>query len=98
MRRAGRLRRTSKERAPEGPPQVAPSVRNGSSVSVYYVHADQLNTPRQVTRPGDNVQMWTWFSDPFGTDAANSNPAGAGVFTYNLRFPGQYYDAETGLS
>ena len=26
----------------------------------------------------------------------NENPAGQGTFTYNLRFPGQYYDAETG--
>jgi hypothetical protein len=25
-----------------------------------------------------------WNSDPFGTDAANPNPAGAGVFAYNL--------------
>jgi len=63
---------------------------NGSSVSIYYVHAGQLNTPRQVTRPSDNVQMWTWFSDPFGADAANSNPGGAGAFIYKLRFPGQY--------
>jgi RHS repeat-associated protein len=42
--------------------------------------------------------MWTWFSDPFGTTAINSNPQGAGTFTYNLRFPGQLFDADTGLS
>jgi RHS repeat-associated protein len=41
--------------------------------------------------------MWTWFSDPFGTTAANSNPAGAGTFVYNLRFPGQVYDPQAGL-
>jgi RHS repeat-associated protein len=41
--------------------------------------------------------MWTWFSDPFGTDAANSNPAGAGTFAYNLRFPGQVFDGQVGL-
>jgi RHS repeat-associated protein len=70
---------------------------NGSGVSIYYVHSDQLNTPRQVTRPSDNVQMWTWFSDPFGTDAANPNPAGVGTFTYNLRFPGQVFDGQAGL-
>jgi len=62
---------------------------NGATVSVYYMHSDQLNTPRQVTRPSDNQVMWTWFSDPFGTTAANTNPAGAGPFAYNLRFPGQ---------
>jgi RHS repeat-associated protein len=68
-----------------------------SEVVIYYVHADQLNTPRQVTRPADNVQMWTWFSDPFGTDAANSNPSGAGDFAYNLRLPGQIFDGQAGL-
>ena len=35
--------------------------------------------------------MWTWNSDPFGTEAANPNPAGAGTFSYNLRFPGQVF-------
>jgi RHS repeat-associated protein len=70
---------------------------SGSSVAVYYVEADNLKTPRQVTRPSDNKQMWTWFSDPFGTTAANSNPAGAGTFTYNLRFPGQIFDSQAGL-
>jgi len=41
--------------------------------------------------------MWTWNSDPFGTDAANPNPAGAGAFAYNLRFPGQVFDGQAGL-
>lgn len=70
---------------------------SGVTVAIYYVHSDQLNTPRQVTRPSDNVAMWTWNSDPFGTDAANANPAGAGTFAYNLRFPGQVFDGQAGL-
>jgi RHS repeat-associated protein len=41
--------------------------------------------------------MWTWNSDPFGTDAANANPAGVGTFAYNLRFPGQIFDGPAGL-
>jgi len=41
--------------------------------------------------------MWTWNSDPFGTDAANPNPTGAGTFAYNLRFPGQVFDGQAGL-
>ncbi|MFZ1904816.1 MAG: RHS repeat-associated core domain-containing protein [Steroidobacteraceae bacterium] len=65
--------------------------------SINYIHTDQLNAPRQITRAADNVQMWTWFSDPFGTSAANSNPAGAGLFINNLRFPGQIYDPQAGL-
>jgi RHS repeat-associated protein len=42
--------------------------------------------------------MWRWDTDPFGTTAPNENPASLGTFTYNLRFPGQYYQAETGLN
>jgi hypothetical protein len=41
--------------------------------------------------------MWTWNSDPFGKDAANANPAGAGTFAYNLRFPRQIFDGQAGL-
>jgi RHS repeat-associated protein len=70
---------------------------SGSTVAIYYIHSDALNTPRQVTRPSDNVAMWTWNSDPFGTDAANPNPAGAGPFAFNLRFPGQIFDGQAGL-
>ena len=36
-------------------------------------------------------------AEPFGTTAAETNPAGLGAFTQNLRFPGQYFDAESGL-
>jgi RHS repeat-associated protein len=66
-------------------------------IAVHYVHADHLGSPRAVTRPADNQLLWQWDNtDPFGNNAANENPAGLGTFRYNLRFPGQYYDAETG--
>jgi RHS repeat-associated protein len=71
---------------------------NGSSVSVYYVHADHLNAPRMVTQPSTNDIAWRWDTDPFGTASPNQNPAGLGTFSYNLRYPGQYYDVETGLN
>ena len=58
--------------------------------NVYYIHADHLNTPRAIT-DSNNAVVWTWHSDPFGTTQAE----GKG-FTYNLRFPGQYFDSETG--
>ena len=64
-------------------------VQGGSSGTVSYVSTDQLNTPRVVTDQNQAV-LWSWNSDPFG----NGNPTGS--LTYNLRFPGQYYDAETG--
>ena len=68
---------------------------NGTSVSIYYVHTDHLGTPRKVTRPSDNVLMWRWDPDTFGSLAANANPSGQGTFVYNLRFPGQFYMAES---
>jgi len=73
---------------------------NGTSgVSIYYVHTDQLNTPRRVTAPVGNVVIWRWDSDPFGVALADEDPDGNGqLFVYNLRFPGQYYDSETGLN
>jgi RHS repeat-associated protein len=70
---------------------------NGSGgVIVYYVHADHLNTPRLVTDTSNNLR-WKWDSDPFGATQPNENPASLGAFTYNLRFPGQQYDAVVGL-
>jgi RHS repeat-associated protein len=70
---------------------------NGTSISVYYVQADQLNAPRSVSRTSDHRPVWRWDPDPFGTAAPNQNPYGFGTFIYNLRFPGQYYMSESGL-
>jgi RHS repeat-associated protein len=41
--------------------------------------------------------MWRWDPDTFGVLQPNSNPAGLGAFTYNLRFPGQYFMNESSL-
>jgi RHS repeat-associated protein len=71
---------------------------NGSGgVDLFYVHADHLNTPRLVTDTSNNIR-WRWDSDPFGTTAPNQNPSALGLFEYNLRFPGQQYDAVVGLN
>ena len=65
---------------------------------VYYIHTDHLGTPRKVSDPATNAVVWNWDSDPFGTTAANDDPDGDGnQFVLNLRFPGQYYDSESGL-
>lgn len=62
---------------------------------LYYVHSDQLGTPRLVSEPSGSV-LWTWISDPFGDTAPNEDPDGDGdSFTLNLRHPGQYRDSET---
>jgi RHS repeat-associated protein len=77
---------------------VATLQPNGTGgVNIYYVHSDHLNAPRKIAQPTTETLAWRWDTDPFGTAAPNQNPAGLGNFAYNLRFPGQYYDAETGL-
>ncbi|MEF3062308.1 RHS repeat-associated core domain-containing protein [Ralstonia solanacearum] len=66
------------------------------SGTAYYVYADQIDTPRVITDT-NNLMVWRWDqTDPFGAMLPDENPASLGTFTYNPRFPGQVYDAETG--
>jgi len=66
--------------------------------SFYPIHADHLNAPRVILNAA-NVPVWRWDnSDAFGLGSPNQDPDCDGTaITYNLRFPGQYYDKETGL-
>ena len=42
--------------------------------------------------------VWRWDSTPFGDTLPNEDPDGDGqALRFNLRFPGQYFDVETGL-
>jgi RHS repeat-associated protein len=72
---------------------------NGSGgINVFYIHTDALNTPRKISQPTTGTLAWRWDADPFGIAAPNQNPGGLGTFISNERFPGQYYQAETGLN
>jgi RHS repeat-associated protein len=65
--------------------------------AIYYISADHLATPRAIVRASNNVEVWRWDSDPFGnTSPTLPSPLPADAITYNLRFPGQYYEATTG--
>ena len=67
-----------------------------AGTDTHYVHTDHLGTPRAITDAG--TVIWSWESDAYGSSAANEDPDGdSTLFTYNLRFPGQYYDVETGF-
>lgn len=59
-----------------------------------FVHADGLDTPRALTDGAGAVQ-WSWpvRSNAFGETV----PTAAGNLQFNLRFPGQYADAESHL-
>jgi len=66
------------------------------AVTAYFIHTDQLNTPRAITDGSGNL-VWQWDSDPFGRDAANEQPAGHQPLTFDQRFPGQQFDRESNL-
>jgi RHS repeat-associated protein len=65
--------------------------------TVYSVSADWLNSPHIIQNAGKQ-DVWTWDHYAFGDTLPNQNPAGLGTFNYNSRFPGQHYDAESGLN
>lgn len=58
--------------------------------NIYYYYNDHLGTPQKIT---DEAGAVVWFGEflPFGEPFSL-----IGTITNNLRFPGQYYDEETG--
>lgn len=63
---------------------------------VFHVHSDHLNTPRVLIDQAAQTR-WRWVGEPFGSHAAEPAPAGLPPVVFNLRFPGQYFDLESGL-
>lgn len=59
--------------------------------AVYYFHNDQLGSPLKLTDSNQNV-AWDGVRAPFGEMSVTTN-----AVENPLRFPGQYFDAETGL-
>ena len=59
--------------------------------NVYYYHNDHLGTPQIMTDSAGAV-VWKAAYDPFGKATITVEQV-----TNNLRFPGQYFDVETGL-
>lgn len=70
---------------------------NTAQDQIIYLHTDHLGTSRLATDSTKKL-IWRWESDAFGSTLANQDPDADGKATViNLRFPGQYYDAESGL-
>ncbi len=63
----------------------------GAQAGIYYFLNDHLGTPQKLV---DNTATVVWESAylPFGEAQVKT-----GTVTNNIRFPGQYFDAETGL-
>ena len=69
----------------------------GATETALYLEVDHLNTPI-AARDQTGKLVWTWESDAFGATLPNEDPGSTGTkVTINLRFPGQYFDRESGL-
>jgi len=66
------------------------SYESGSQCGM--IHNDHLGTPQKMTNSAKTV-MWSADYKPFGETTITVS-----TITNNLRFPGQYFDAETGLN
>lgn len=89
-----------------GPMPIA-AVINGAA---YAVHSDYLNTPRKLSN-ADGQPVWQWSYSAFGEDkptiaknrfanldiTANPGTTSLSEVKFNLRYPGQYADEESGL-
>ena len=76
---------------------------------VLYLHTDYEGTPRVATDAAGHV-VWRWNGNAFGTsrptggriqpadnDAHSDHSGSRPIAAINLRYPGQYYDQETGF-
>lgn len=58
---------------------------------IYYVVTDSSNTPHRLMNMSNDQIVWAWDGSAFGTGVPTIQ-----TVTFNLRFPGQYYDADSG--
>ena len=64
---------------------------------IHYIHTDHLGTPRALTDPSGQT-TWRWTATPYGATPPDPDPDGDGQpYHLPLRYPGQYYDEESGL-
>lgn len=79
------------------PLAVIDQTATGAKSAVYFIVTDFTNTPRYLYDTAGK-KVWEWPFAPYGNTAAVEHTDSNGVkVTFNLRFPGQYYDAESGL-
>ena len=69
-----------------------------AELQLFFVHNDHLNTPKYLTDTTGKA-VWQSQATPFGEVTENGDLDGDGKYvTLNMRFPGQYWDHETGTS
>src|SRR5713226_1622009 len=76
---------------------VAQLDRSGTTDIITYLQVDHLNTPRWGSSSAGAL-VWKWEGEAYGQNTPNEDVDQDGVLiTVNLRFPGQYFDPESGL-
>jgi RHS repeat-associated protein len=68
--------------------------------SLHGILTDHLNSPRAVFEISTQKTVWRWdaVDDAFGEKLALEDPdANSVLFKFDMRFPGQLYDSESGL-
>lgn len=72
---------------------------SGSGIDIYWIHNDHLGRPLALTDEAGDVVWRLANTDSFGNAASiDEDPDNNSVnLTFNLRFPGQYFDQETDL-
>ncbi len=89
-----------------GPMPIAAVIKG----QTYAIHSDHLNTPRRLTQ-ADGQAVWQWAYSAFGEEqpttgakrftSEGTTPSTGSTsipeVTFNLRYPGQYFDQETKL-
>jgi RHS repeat-associated protein len=72
-------------------------IDNRTPGRITYLHVDHLNTPRWGTN-STGALVWKWEGESYGQSLPAEDVDEDGTtITVNLRFPGQYYDQESGL-
>jgi len=76
----------------DGIPVAAATDAGRAAPGITYLFADQLGTVRAISSPqGAGSYEWPWLNNAFGELPKT------GTGNFYTRFPGQYYDVETGL-
>ncbi|KRA82123.1 hypothetical protein ASD78_02335 [Lysobacter sp. Root667] len=73
----------------------------GANQKLHYIEPDHLGSPRAVIDRTRDVAIWTWAlqGEAFGNSPPNQDPdLDSTNFVFDMRFPGQRYDAATGLN
>ena len=73
------------------------NINSNNELDIIYIISDALFTPR-IALNHDGEEVWSWYGDAFGQHYPSVDPDENGIEErIVLRFPGQYYDEETGL-